>query len=140
MSANLLGEGSSPFDEVGEALLQDLERQKLSSIRSLRAHDRIDVELPVKMEPANSSDWPRAALQGVTQDLSRGGCRVICDHPPGIGDVYRLVFDASTGIPMVFARCQHGRLLREDAFEAGFHFFTEIELLGVQSTDRDLLA
>ena len=61
--------------------------------------------------------------------------------PVTVGDVYRLQFDkASIDLPLVFARCLRCRLVREDAFEAGFTFFTPISLTkGPEKKSKGLL-
>jgi hypothetical protein len=44
-----------------------------------------------------------------------------------VGDVYRLQFERNTlDLPLTFARCVRCRLVREDAFEVGFAFFSAI--------------
>ena len=68
-------------------------------------------------------------VKGVTGDISEGGCSVLLPIPVPVGDVFRLHFDRSQlDLPMTFARCLRCRLVREDAFEAGFVFFKAIAL------------
>ena len=124
--------------DLGEQLIQDLERQDLDTIRSLRTQERIDIVLDVVLEPANSSDRSGDSFRGKTRDLSRGGTSAMFESPVGVGDVFRLTFEANSGIPMVFARCLRCRLVRENAFEAGFRFFSDVEVTAVQAADKGL--
>ena len=81
------------------------------------------------LRPGNSSELTAPKLQGITADISRGGCRATFPLPVGVGDVYRLHFESQQlHLSLVFARCVRCRLLRENAFVAGFQFFTEISL------------
>ena len=109
--------------------LQDLERQPSDEIRRLRAHDRMAVKASVVIQPGNSSDTLNFKYQGVTGDISEGGCRIMLPMPLYVGDVFRLTFDhPQLDLPMVFARCMRCRLIREEAFEAGFKFFTPVNV------------
>lgn len=115
--------------ELDPELLQSLERQKSDEIARQRIHARIDAKLRVVVKPGNSSELLALKIQGLTADISRGGCRLILPMPLGVGDLYRVEFDSSAHqLPLVFARCLRCRLLREDAFEVGLSFFTQIEL------------
>lgn len=122
-----------PIEPLAEtldpALLASLERQTQEAIARQRTSARHDLKLKVTVVPGNSSQRLALQVRGVTADLSRGGCRLILPVPLGVGDVYRLEFDASEhALPAVFARCLRCRLMREDAFESGVQFFTPIEL------------
>jgi hypothetical protein len=115
--------------DLDPELLQSLERQKGDEVSKARMHARVDAKLKVVVRPGNSSEALRFKLQGITADLSRGGCRLILPLPVAVGDVFRIEFESSEHrIPLVFARCLRCRLVREDAFESGFSFFSPIEL------------
>jgi len=46
-----------------------------------------------------------------------------------VGDTYRLSFENEPlDLPLVFARCSHCQLIKEDVYEAGLAFFTPIQL------------
>jgi len=93
------------------------------------ARGRKLVELRVVVRPANASEHARFRLQGISADLSRGGCRLILPLPVGVGDVFRLEFASPAApIPPAFARCLRCRLVREQVFEAGFQFLTPVDL------------
>lgn len=110
-------------------LLQDLEKNRTEEIRHQRAHFRLAIKSRVVVKPGNASDMLKFKVQGVTGDISQGGCSVLLPIPIHVGDVFRLNFDRSElDIPMTFARCLRCRLVREDAFEAGFAFFNPIAL------------
>ena len=123
------------------AHLVDIERRSADEIHRMRAHERLALKARVALAPGNASD-PSAPMNGVTADVSRGGCRAIFPGPVRVGDVYRLRFDREKlALPLVFARCLRCRMLREDAFEAGFSFFTPVDFdERPPSSRRDLFA
>jgi hypothetical protein len=127
--------------DLDPELLQSLERQKGEEVSKARMHARVEAKLKVIVRPGNSSEVMLFKLQGITADLSRGGCRLILPLPVSVGDVFRIEFEsADHRIPLAFARCLRCRLVREDAFEAGFSFFTPIDLpASLSSAPRDLL-
>ncbi|MDO8630845.1 MAG: PilZ domain-containing protein [Phycisphaerales bacterium] len=111
------------------AVLRDLERNTPSEIRRQRAHFRLAVKAGVVLQPGNASEMMKLKVQGVMGDISEGGCSALFPIPIRVGDVYRLQFDRQTlELPLTFARCVRCRLVREDAFEAGFAFFASIAL------------
>ncbi|MCA9099899.1 MAG: PilZ domain-containing protein [Pirellulales bacterium] len=111
------------------AALAQLEQNREGSDGYRRLHERVTTRVKVTIQPANSSDRRRLSIQGVTADVSRGGCRVLFSAPIGVGDVYWMSLDReSLQIDPLFARCVRCRMVREDAFEAGFSFFTEIDI------------
>ena len=63
---------------------------------------------------------------------------ILFSDPLLVGDIYRLSFERST-IPLepMFARCLRCRLVREDAFEAGFSFFNPIDLTALEKKCSD---
>lgn len=116
--------GKPPLD-----LLSELEQNRSDEVRRQRKHFRLQVRLRVTLQPANASALLTLKMQGTTGDLSEGGCCVLFPMPVQVGDVYRLTFDRTQlDVPMVFARCLRCRLLREDAYEAGFQFFAPLAL------------
>lgn len=122
--------GSDSFsqDEAFQ-ILQDLEQNTSEELRKQRGHFRVEVKAAVTVRPGNSSDRLGMKVQGVTGDISQSGLGALLPIPLHVGDVYRLEFDKSTlAIPLTFARCVRCRLVREDAFEAGFVFFSPIGL------------
>jgi len=113
-------------DGIDLELLQDLERQNLDQIRTLRKYDRFEIQAPVQLRPANASA-PDDRVMGETRDLSVGGCLAQFPRPVGVGDIYRLqVQTDSIGVPQVYARCLRCNQVREDVFEAAFSFFDSI--------------
>ena len=118
-------------DDVLE-LLTDLERNKSDEIKRLRASTRICIRSKVIAQPGNSGDRLKFKVQGVTGDLSAGGCQILFPIPFRVGDIYWLKFDKSeVDIDSVFGRCLRCRLIREDAYEAGFKFFEPIDVSSV---------
>lgn len=117
--------------ETGEAfnLLQELESNTSDELLRQRTHFRIRIKSPLILLPGNASDSLKFKLKGTTGDLSQGGCQALFPMPVIAGDLYRLVFDRDTlDLPMAFAQCMRCRLLRENAFEVGFRFFTPVTL------------
>ncbi|MFO0840575.1 MAG: PilZ domain-containing protein [Phycisphaerae bacterium] len=115
---------ASAFD-----LLREIESNTPEEIRRQRTHFRVAIKAHVKLLPGNVSAMQTPHLQGVTGDLSEGGCRALFPLPVTVGDVYRLEFDpGQLALPLTFARCVRCLMLRDDAFEAGFAFFSPISL------------
>ncbi len=127
----------SPFEDSGNAQsvddglahLDELEANKSEAIRRLCSDERFSLKASIIVQPGNAGDLRSMKIQGVTGDISRGGCLVLAPTPLQVGDIYRLTFDrALLDLPLTFARCMRCRLIREDAFESGFAFFAPIEL------------
>jgi c-di-GMP-binding flagellar brake protein YcgR len=114
-------------DSEASELLHELERNTSDEIRRQRAHFRLTVKVRVTLQPGNATDRLKFKMQGTTGDISEGGCRTLFPLPVQVGDIYRLEFDQSQlDLPLTFARCVRCVLLREDAYEAGFQFFSPI--------------
>ncbi|RME36723.1 MAG: PilZ domain-containing protein [Planctomycetota bacterium] len=108
-------------------LVQELSANTPEELRRKRAHFRMAIRVEVTAQPGNASDLDRFQVRGMTGDISQGGLSAIFPRPVRVGDVYRLQFDRRRlDVPLTFARCVRCRLIREDAFEAGFAFFSEI--------------
>lgn len=121
--------GPAESKESAFDLLQELERNTPEEIRQQRTRFRVAVKAKVALQPGNASELLKYKVQGVSGDVSEGGCRILFPTPVAVGDVYRLAFDRTAfDLPLTFARCLRCRLLREDAFEAGFQFFSPIAL------------
>jgi c-di-GMP-binding flagellar brake protein YcgR len=125
------------FDDTGGAiksddafdLLQDLEKNTSEEIRRQRAHFRLAIKASVTLQSGNASELLSMKVKGVTGDISAGGTSILFPIAPRVGDIYRLEFDREAlDLPLTFARCVRCRLVREDAFEAGFSFFSPITL------------
>lgn len=124
----------SGFDSWAHSLLTELESQTPEAIRRQRSSERASLKVNVSIEPGNASDQARGAVAGVTGDISSGGCRVMSERPLAVGDIYKLRFErGELDLPIVFARCLRCRLVREEAFESGFAFFTKIELASAEA-------
>lgn len=123
-----LMDSKSPLGrEEAFGLLRDLERNTPDEIRRQRAYFRLSIKAGVIVQPGNASQVNTLKLKGVTGDVSEGGCSALFPLPLLVGDVYRLLFERNTlDLPLTFARCVRCRLVREDAFEVGFAFFSPI--------------
>jgi len=110
-------------------LLAELQQNTSDAVLRTRAHERIRVRASVVVQPGNASDQQRFKAQGVTGDISSGGCQILSPLPMVPGDFYRLSFDRQVvDLGLTFARCLRCKLIREDAFEVGFAFFTALDL------------
>lgn len=110
-------------------LLAELERSTPGALRKERAHLRIEIRSKIIAQYADSSRRLDLKLQGVTGDISRGGCQALFPIPLGVGDIYLLTFDRSAlDLSPIIARCMRCRYVREDAYETGLAFFSEIDL------------
>lgn len=125
---DLSGSESFSPDEAFN-ILNELEKNRPDEIRKKRTHFRVAVKAALTLQAANSSDMLSYKIQGVTGDISESGMGALFPIPQRVGDVYRLVFNRSElDLPLIFARCVRCRLIREDAFETGFLFFSQIGL------------
>lgn len=92
------------------------------------AKNRVTVNVPVKLRPANTSQRSLHELHGRTKDFSITGCGLILNNPPYVGDIYR--FESMEGndalLMGVLGRCVRCHLIDEDVFEAGFQFLTPL--------------
>jgi len=122
-----------PIADEALDLLQDLEQNVPAAIKGARSSTRLQIKSKLIAQPGNSGDRLRLKVQGVTGDVSAGGCQVLFPIPLRVGDIYWLTFDrADLNIGSVFARCLRCRMIREDAYEAGFKFFETIDLASAQ--------
>ena len=126
----MLDDNQSPASRDNAfAVLEDLEGNTPDQIRRQRAHFRLAVKAPVILQPGSASQLMNLKVKGATGDISEGGCSALFPVPVQVGDVYRMQFDRNVlDLPLTFARCVRCRLVREDAFEAGFAFFTPVSL------------
>lgn len=110
-------------------ILQELEQNTPDELRRQRTHFRMAIKAGVTLQAGNSSQLMDFKLQGVTGDISEGGCGALFPMPARVGDIYRLEFDQTRlQLPMTFARCVRCHLVREGAYESGFRFFTPVYL------------
>ncbi len=138
MQEDILIEQSSAADALDS--INELERNTSNEIKRKREHERVQTRCKVLVRPGNSSKRTKQSIHAISGDISAGGCFLLSPCPLLVGDVYWLAFDTSVAaIDPVFARCVRCRLIREDAFEAGFRFFTEIALPRSMNDGDDLL-
>jgi c-di-GMP-binding flagellar brake protein YcgR len=117
------------IDRDAVEMLTEIERSTPDEVRRQRAHDRIQIRAKIIVQPGNTSQRTELKLQGITSDISRGGCQALFPLPLQVGDIYRLQFDqAAIAIGPVLARCMRCRFVRDDAFEVGVAFLQNIEL------------
>ncbi|HED52848.1 MAG TPA: PilZ domain-containing protein [Phycisphaerales bacterium] len=129
MGSDKKGQDEMSFEGWAHDLLVELEQQTPEAIRRQRSSERYELRCGVIIRPGNASGYQEPDIDAVTGDLSPGGCRLMSSVPLRVGDVYKLEFEkGELDLPIVFARCLRCRLIREDAFESGFVFFTPIKL------------
>ena len=109
--------------------LAELEHNTPDQVKQLRSHERITIRAKVTAQPGNTSRRHEISIQGVSGDISQGGCLILFPTSLPVGDIYWLTFEEDTvPIDPLFARCVRCRLVSEDAFEVGFRFFESIDL------------
>lgn len=117
---------TNPMQE-DEQLVAELQRNTTANIRYEREHERFVVSAALDALPASLSDTT-PACSGRTVDVSAGGCMGVFEKPLNVGDVYRLKLVGDANLPEFFARCLRVRMLRDQAFEAGFVFLSPVDL------------
>lgn len=126
-------------EDATEALA-DIQNNTPQRIKRKRSHTRLSIRAKVFTQPANTSERNRFRMQGVLGDISRGGCLILLPEPLAVGDIYRLSFErGELDLDPLFARCLRCRLVREDAFEAGFSFFYPVDLPAAEKHGSDEL-
>ena len=124
------GRGDDP-DTV--ELLIELEQNVPEAIKAQRSSTRITVKARVEAFPASVRDREEHGNTGVTGDISAGGCQVLFSRPVCPGDVLYLVFDRETlDLAPVMAKCMRSRMVNDSAFEAGFAFFSSLDVSALQ--------
>ena len=109
--------------------LQDLENNKPASIKSARRSERLRIKVPVVARPGDSGRRIEFSADGITADMSAGGCQILFAVPVYVGHFYQLTFERGR-LPFdsLIARCLRCRLIREDAYEAGMSFLDKVNL------------
>ena len=109
--------------------LADLERNTRQSVARQRAHERLELRAAVSVRPGNSSERHRLVVEGMTSDVSAGGCLLLLSRPLPPGDIYWLSFDESQlALAPRLARCVRCRMVDETTFETSLAFFQEVDL------------
>jgi len=116
-------------EEESKELLRDLEKNTPDEIRSQRHFFRIEIKAPILLQPGNASQYLEGSMKGMTGDISEGGLSAMFPLPVGVGDIFRLNFDRKQlDLPMIYGKCIRCRFVRDNAFEAGFTFFSPIRV------------
>ena len=127
--SNIGTQGDALLEGDVLASLADWERNKCDAVKRARASTRIRIRSKVIAQPGNSGDRLKFKIQGVTGDISAGGCQILFPIPLRVGDIYRLTFDKTElNLDSVFARCLRCHLIREDAYKTGLEFFERIDV------------
>ena len=117
------------LDEHALHALQDLEKNKPDSIKQSRRSERLRIKVPVVARPGDSGRRTSFSADGITADMSAGGCQILFPVPVYVGHFYQLTFEKGR-LPFdsLIARCLRCRLIREDAYEAGMSFLDKVNL------------
>lgn len=120
--------------------MMDLEKNTTSAIRKQRSTERLSGAFPALVEEGNASSRDGQVIKSVCKDLSRTGCRIVCNKPLAVGDIYLISIKSEDfRVPRVFARCVRCSLLSETAFECGLSFFTDIHIPAQQTEIESLI-
>ena len=124
-------------DQDSVELVREMEQSTPDSIKKMRAHTRLEIKSRLIVQPGNHSDRLRLKLQGMTGDISPGGCQILLGVPANVGDIYLLTFAREEiDLSPTYARCMRCRLVREDAFEVGFMFFNQVDLANAVAGEK----
>lgn len=109
--------------------LAELERGTDRTLVAQRSSKRIEIRTGIRVQPADASQRHRVTIEGLTADISNGGCMVLIPRALLPGDLFWITFDSKhVRIGSLFARCLRCRLVQEDVFETGFRFLQDIDL------------
>ena len=134
MFEELTEDGVIHMSEAMDAL-SELEKNTSQAITALRSSQRVDIRTKVWIQPGNSSLRSTFVMEGLTADISNGGCMILTPRPLMVGDIFWMRFsDDEICINPLLVRCLRCRLVREDAFEIGIRFLSNIDLTHVFST------
>ena len=112
------------------AALEQLEQSSHERYVQMRSSDRVDFHAKLLIRPGNSGDRHLTVIEGVTTDISDGGCRALLVHPILPGNVFFVEFDqARISVDPLLVRCLRCKFVREDSFDVSFSFFSSIDLL-----------
>lgn len=133
MFEELTEDGVIHMSEAMDAL-SELEKNTSQAITALRSSQRIDIRTRVWIQPGNSSARSSLVIEGLTADISNGGCMILTPRPLMVGDIFWMRFsDDEIRVSPLLVRCLRCRLVREDAFEVGIRFLNDIDLTHVFS-------
>ena len=120
--------------------LAELERNTSDAILAQRSSERIEIQTKVLIQPGNVSERHYFTIEGVTADISNGGCMLLLSGPIMVGDLFWITFDdEQIHIGSLIVRCLRCRLVREDAFETGIRFLQDVDVAGAVRLDHHSL-
>ena len=114
--------------------IAELEKNTNAAILAQRASERLEIRTKVGVKPADASERHLLHVECVTADISAGGCMLLAPRAILPGDLFWLTFvDSNLGLGSLFARCLRCRFVREDIYEVGFRFLSNVNLAHVVS-------
>lgn len=134
------------FDQLDDELfvmtdameaLAELERGTDRTLIAQRSSQRLEIRTGIKVQPADASHRHRVNMEGLTADISNGGCMVLVPRAVLPGDMFWVTFEPThVRIGSLFARCLRCRLVQEDLYEVGFRFLQDIDLSSLVVQER----
>ena len=117
--------------ESSDALdaLRDLEMNSHDAFVAQRASERVEIRARLVVRYGNASQRHQMAVEGLTADISNGGCMALLPRPLMAGDYFWLTFEEDdVRVGSILARCLRCRLVQEETYEMGFQFVSAIDL------------
>lgn len=124
-------DANDDFFELTDSLkaLAELQSNTDSAVLAQRASERLEIRIRIEVRSANVSARRDFAVEGVTADISNGGCQVILGFPLMVGDYFSISFkEHPLELDNILCRCLRCRLIQDDAFEVGFRFEHNLDL------------
>ena len=138
----MFGNEQQEFLDASSALeaFSQLSQNTDVALLAQRASQRMELKTEFVVRHANVSQRNQLNVQGVTVDVSNGGCMGLLPKAILPGDLYHLTFDENVlPIGSLLAVCKRCRHVRDDVFETGFRFHNEIDLASVAELASDTL-
>jgi len=109
--------------------LAELERVSDRTLIAQRSSQRLEIQTGITVQPADASHRHRVKIEGLTADLSNGGCMALIPRAILPGDLFWITFAPThVRVGSLFARCLRCRLVQEDLYEVGFRFLQDVDV------------
>lgn len=97
--------------------------------KAMRTSRRHEINSRVTILPADSSRSGEKAWEGMTVDVSNGGCQILGSSPLPCGDYFSIHFvTAEIDLPPQLSRCLRVRLIDDSTFEIGLRFEHPVQI------------
>ena len=92
-----------------------------------RKHRRLELTAPLRVYPGKIANGTE--IVGICQDISRSGLGAILNKAAPVGEsMWLIINDDKFSDGPVHAQCVRCRMLPQSLFEAGFLFFSHLDL------------